>query len=102
MNKQEQIEEIQKIIGSCGSIKFTDLNCRTAPVTNYLGNGIVQLGETFNVQDVEVVNYKDNKELSSDFISYDELCDNCVDEIYHLIEEFNVSLNKVVDHIYGR
>lgn len=96
MNKQQKIEAIQKVLENTGSVSYQELNCRTAPVTNYLGGGIVQVGETFNQHDVEVVNYQGKKEISSDFVSYDELCENCVDEIYELIEEYNVLMEKTM------
>ena len=50
------------------------------------------LVETFNEDDVEIVTYNNETEIAYDNLSYDELSEDIIDEIYLLLE------NKLVEN----
>jgi hypothetical protein len=99
MTKTEQISEIKRIIGEWGSTSCSELETESSPCIRTIGNGrnnISQLAETFCVDGVEAVTYQHDMEISWDNVDYEDLSEDIVDEIYHIIEQYEVSNLKTI------
>lgn len=97
MTKEEQIAEIKRMIRNefNGSTTTCELEADSSPCISSVGTNkmnVSTLVETFNYDDVEIVTYNNETEIASDNLSYEELSEDIVDEIYHLLE------NKIVDN----
>lgn len=97
MTKQEQISEIKRIINEWGSVTSSELELESSPCVNSIGNSIgniSQLVEHFYSDGVEAVTYHDEIELGEEYIYYENLNENTIDEIYHIIEQYELSMIK--------
>lgn len=100
MNKSDQIYEIKRVISEWGSTSSCELELSCSPCINSMGNGknnVSQLVERFMSDGVEAVTYHDEVELGEEFIPYEDLDENLVDEIYNIIMEYDVSQKKLFD-----
>jgi len=51
--------------------------------------------ETFNLFDVRTITYQDEIELSANRYLYEDLPDSIIDEIFEIIQEYDVLMKKV-------
>jgi hypothetical protein len=94
MTKDEQISEIKRIIREWGSTSCAELETESSPCIKTIGNGrnnISQLVETFYVNSVEAVTYQDDTIIAWDNFDYEELSEDIINEIYEIIEQYEVS-----------
>lgn len=96
MTKEEQIAEIKSMIKNKfdGSTSTCELEADSSPCISSSGTNkmnVSTLVETFNSDDVEIVTYNNETEIAYDNLSYEELSEDIIDEIYHLLE------NKLID-----
>ena len=96
MEKQEQIKRIKEIIAEWGSVTSSELSLDASPCLNSIDD-IVQLVERFNYDDVTVVTYHNEIELSERDYSYEELPYNIIDEIYHIMMEYEIDMLKTIE-----
>jgi hypothetical protein len=98
MNKAEQISEIKRILRDCceGSTSPMELEANSSPCISSVGNkpNVSTLVEKFSDDGVIVVAYVDETEISSDFKEYEDLSEEIIDEIYNLLEQYEVGLEK--------
>lgn len=90
--KKNKIERIKYIIELWGSVNSAELQLDCSPCINSIGNGrnnVSQLIEHFGPTQVEAITYNDEIELGSEFIVYENLSDELIDEILPIIEEYN-------------
>lgn len=94
MTKDEQISEIKRIIREWGSTSCAELETESSPCIKSIGNGrnnISQLVERFFVGGVEAVTYQHETEIDWDNYDYEELSEDIINEIYEIIEQYEVS-----------
>lgn len=97
MEKNEQIFEIKRIIKEWGSVTSSKLELESSPCINSIGHGknnVSQLVEHFYQDCVEAVTYHDDDILGEEFISYDDLSDDIIWEIYNIIQEYEAGMLK--------
>jgi len=102
MTKEEQIKEIKRIIKEFGSTTSSELSLDCSPCINSIGNGknnVSQLVEHFNQDDVTAVTYNDETEIGEEEISYEDLSEDIIDEVYHIIEAYEVDMLKTEKRI---
>lgn len=99
MTKDEQISEIKRIIREWGSTSCAELETESSPCIKSIGNGrnnISQLVETFYVDSVEAVTYQDDTVIAWDNFDYEELSEDIINEIYEIIEQYDVLMYKTM------
>jgi len=105
MKKEEQISEIKRIVVEHfeGSVTTGELELGSSPCIMSTGNktNISFLVETFGEDNVTVVHYVNETEISEDDVDYEDLSDDIVDEIYNLLEEYEIGLDKTMNKIRG-
>ncbi len=90
--KEEQIDYIKKVIGDWGATNSSKLNLDHSPCVNSLGDGdVCELIESFNVDGVSTTIYDRNaEEIDWWNYTYEELSDDIIDEIWGIIEQYEV------------
>lgn len=90
MNREEKIAEIKRIIKVWGSTTTCELELDSSPCIMSVGNktNVSQLIEGFNEDDVDVVSYVNETEVSDDTLEYEELSDEIIDEIHSIMEDY--------------
>lgn len=96
MTKEEQISEIKRMIQNHfeGSTSTCELEADSSPCISSAGTNkmnVSTLVERFNISGVEIVTYNNETEIASDNLSYEELSEDIIDEIYNLLD------NAIVD-----
>jgi len=97
--RQEKIEFIKKVLFTWGDTSTTELELESSPVYNNLTGKICTLVEEFTEDYVHVVTYDDDIDIDEDDIPYEKLSDELIDEIYDLIEQYNIVQEKLYDSI---
>lgn len=100
MSKIEQIKKIRSIIDEWGSVNTCELGLDSSPCIKSIGNGknnVSQLVERFYRDGVEAITYHDEIELGIEFILYQDLDENIVDEIYNIMLEYDADMNKTME-----
>ena len=99
MEKQEKIERIKEIVFDWwGSVTTEQLQLDTSPCLNSIdGDDLIQLIERFNEYDVTAVTYYDDQIISERDYSYEELPYNIIDEIYHIMMEYEIDMLKTIE-----
>lgn len=101
MKKQRLIKEIKKMFDQLGqqSITMADMQSDHSPVAGSMGRNIWQLVETLRKEDVESVVYV--HDMASDWIdmSYEDLSQECLEDIHELLEYHQVAQGKLYDSI---
>ena len=98
--REEKIVKIIAVISDWGNTTPQELELDCSPCINSIGNGknnVSQLIEEFNSTDVLAVTYHDEIELGQENIAYDDLSDEIIDEIFEIIETYDVSMQKTMD-----
>jgi hypothetical protein len=88
MKKKKMIEEIKRVIGEKGMTTSGELELESSPCISSIGNGknnVSQLVESFYSDKVEAVTYHDEIALCEEFIPYEELKKEIIEEIYDII-----------------
>lgn len=102
MEKNEQITEIKRIIAEWGTTTASELELDSSPCINSLGNGknnVSKLVEMFNSDHITAVTYHDQNELGEEDIVYEDLSEDIIDEIYNIMEQYNLAQIKLYDSI---
>lgn len=112
MNKEEQIAEIKRMIQDKfdGSTSTYELEADSSPCISSAGTNkmnVSTLVERFNYDDVEIVTYNNETEIASDNLSYEELSEDIIDEIYNLlnnaeVDEDEIDLTNGVETKFGQ
>ena len=100
MNKKEKIERIHQIMDEWGSTTSGELELESSPCINSIGNGknnVSQLVEYFYRNYVTTITYHDEHELGENDIFYEDLSDDILDEILNILEEYDVSMTKLMN-----
>lgn len=98
MEKQEQIKEIKRIVHDWwGSVSSAQLQLDASPCLNSIDDDIVQLIEHFNKDDVTAVTYYKGNELSEREYLYEELPYNIIDEIYHIMLNYELDMIETME-----
>lgn len=82
------IEKIKLIISECGSFTTADIQATSSPVIKTLGKDTCQLAESFYKDKVEAVIYVHDNETSTDFLLYENLELDVLNEILELAKEY--------------
>jgi hypothetical protein len=98
MNKEEKIADIKRIIKNWGSTTTSELELCSSPCIMSTGNktNVSQLVEGFNADDVDVISYVNETEVSDDSLEYEELSDDIIDEIHSIILDYEVDCEKAM------
>ena len=91
MTKKKQISEIKRIIGEYGGTSTCELQLESSPCIGSIGNGkqnVCQLAEHFEANGVRAITYHDDNELGSEFIPYEKLNGDVINEIYNIMLEY--------------
>jgi hypothetical protein len=92
--KEKQIAYIKKVIKEWGSTTAGELQLESSPCVNSLAGGdVCELIESFNIDDVESVVYdRKGNEIDWNNISYEDLSEDLIDEIYNIIEAYEADM----------
>lgn len=99
MTREDQIIEIKRILRDCceESTNTCELEASSSPCISSTGTNrqnVSVLVERFSVDDVEVVTYLNETEIGEVTMTYEELSDDIIDEIYNLLEQYEIGLEK--------
>jgi len=98
MNKEEKIARIKSIIADWGSTNTAELDLDCSPCISSAGTNrmnVSTLVERFNLDDVEIITYNNETEIANDFIPYEDLSEEVIDEVFEIIEAYN--MEKIYD-----
>jgi hypothetical protein len=88
-DKEQKIKEIKMIIAEWGVVSIGELTfCESSPCISSIGNGkdnVSQLVEEFRLDYVQALTFIDEQELREDFINYEDLSNELIDEIYEIM-----------------
>ena len=97
MQKKTIIKKIKAIIEKHGtggeydkSITAADMQLNASPVISSVGKNTFQLAETFGLHKVTAVIYVHDREESEDYIAYEELEKDVLEEILFNLENYEV------------
>ena len=93
MNREEKIADIKRIIKTYGSTSPMDLDLGGSPCIMSTGN-VSQLIEGFNEDNVDVVSYVNETEVSEDSLEYEDLSDDIIDEIHSIMEDYETDCDR--------
>lgn len=82
--KKELIKKIKAIIKDYGSFTCADVEANSSPVIGSLGKNTFQLAESFYEHKVDAVMYVHDRETESEYIAYEDLKLDVLEEIYTL------------------
>lgn len=85
MEKTELINQIQRIIINFGEFTIADVEADGSPVINSLGNAHIY-AEEFGEHKVTAVLYVNDMETDEDYITYEDLSKDVLQEILFLAE----------------
>ena len=87
MTKKATIKAIKAIIKEHGSFTTADVQAQSSPCVATLG-GTTQLLEEFNYDKAKAICYdRQDEEVSEDFIPYEDLREDVLDEILFLAQD---------------
>jgi uncharacterized protein YfbU (UPF0304 family) len=92
------ITEIKSIIDKWGGVTVSELQLEASPVYNSFSKDIVQLVERFNRTDVTILCYVHDLEVDEFNVEYERLNEPLVNEIYDILIQYNVSMEKSFDN----
>jgi hypothetical protein len=90
MTNTEKISEIKNLIEEWGITNCFELGIKPPCITT-TGDGekvVKEVVESFYLDGVEIVTYKNNVQLDWDNVDYEDLSDDVIDEIYDIIEQY--------------
>lgn len=89
------IRRIKDIIKTWGNFNISDIEGEDSPIISSTGNGrnnIFVLIEGFNSDEVHTITYHDELEIDENFISYEELSDEIIEEVLRIIEVYEADM----------
>lgn len=86
MEKEELIYQIFRIIGDYGSFTTADVAADSSPCIASLGSHTHQLIEQFGPFKVTAITYVHDTEVDEDYIRYNDLSEDILEEILVLAE----------------
>ena len=89
MQKRTIIKKIKAIISEWGSFTVADIQANSSPVIKTLGKDTCQLAERFELHKVEAILYVHENETDSNYISYENLDKDVLEEILSLAEDWD-------------
>ena len=84
----EGIEYIKKVVREFGDFTIGSLEAESSPLVNSMGKDNIQLAEGFFESGIEAVTYVHETEVSEDFIAYEDLDKDVIDEIVLLAKHW--------------
>ena len=99
MTKEQYISEIKSIIDKWGGTTACELELEASPVYNTFGKDHIQLVERFNRNSVTIVSYIHETEVDEFEVDYDQLSENLLYDIYDILDQYNVGMEKTIDKI---
>ena len=93
MAKTEIINDINKILKKHGNTTIGELELDCSPCYSHVGE-MSALVEGFRQKYVEVVVYVDGNEVAEDWIDYELLSSDLLDEIYEIIVDYEIEQEK--------
>jgi hypothetical protein len=87
MKKANIIKKIKTIIENYGGFTTADVEATSSPVIKTLGKDTCMLAERFELHKIEAVIYVHENETSSDYIKYEDLKTDVLNEILELAEQ---------------
>ncbi len=98
-DRQNKIDRIMEILNMWGQTTTSELELESSPVYNNLTGRICSLVETFNPKYVSVVTYDDDIDINEFDVNYEDLSNELLDEIYEIIDKYDIAQNKLHDSI---
>ncbi len=98
--KASQISEIKKIIREWGSTSTSELELESSPCISSIGNdkqNVSQLVEMFYADHVEAITYQHDVEIGWDDIDYEDLSNEIINEIWHIMMDYDTEQQKTMD-----
>lgn len=95
-----KLQNIKRIVNTFGSFTIADLEGDSSPLINSMGKDNVQLAERFYDKGVDAITYVHETEVSDDFIEYENLNDDVIDEINTLAENYEADCIQKNNRIY--
>lgn len=102
MTKQKLIKEIKRIYNEIdtGSITMSEMGADHSPIAGSLGTTAYQLVETLYEDRVETQIYVNDRESDGfEDVSYEDLPQDCLEDIHELLENHLIGLDKTMDKI---
>ena len=105
MTKHKQIKAIKKIMEEFDSLSAMEMMLDSSPCINAIGSGknqTIQLAEIFEKDGVIAITYHNDLEIGEEYIMYENLDENVIDEILKNLEDYigNSSDNDVDANFY--
>lgn len=102
MTKEEEITEIKRILREhCeGNTSTCELEADHSPCISSTGTNkqnVSVLVERFNTEDAEVITYLNETEIADDTVSYEDLDEDVIHDIYQLLEDYEADCNKTFE-----
>lgn len=97
--RQSKIDRIKEILGIWGMTTTSELELESSPVYYTISNDVCALIEVFTQDCVRVLTYNDEIVIDENDVSYEDLSNELIDEIYDIIENYDVNQNKLHDSI---
>ena len=85
--KLEKIRNIKRIINTYGGFHISELDGEGSPVIKTMGKDHTLLAEEFNEQ-VTAITYVHEVETNEDYIDYEDLSDDLIDQINVIAEDY--------------
>jgi hypothetical protein len=102
MQKRTIIKRIKEYVSkNDGEITTADCEADSSPVIASLGKNTFQLAETFGFHKVTAVTYVHDTETDEDYIPYEDLKKDVLEEILRLVENYVDGLEKTMDKCRG-
>lgn len=87
--KRTIIKEIKKIIQDWGGFSTADVEANSSPVIATLGKDTHQLAERFDLHKVTVITYVHENETDTDYVKYEDLDKDVLEEILNLAQDWD-------------
>lgn len=98
MGKGRTITAIKAIIDKWGgSISTNDMESESSPIYNQVSKDHYSLIERFYRDEVEVVTYVHQQEVDVFNVSYENIDEDLLEEIYNELEAYDVGMDKTLD-----
>jgi hypothetical protein len=97
MKKSEKIEVIKRIIREFGETSTSTLEASSSPVVRSVAKDHFELAERFGLDDVDVIEYVHETEVNEYSVSYEDLEEDVICEIFRLMEEYEADMIKTND-----
>lgn len=97
MQKRTIIKKIKAIIAKIGEVTSTEIQLDSSPCILSIGGHTCQLIETFGQHKVTAVTYIHDREEDEDYISYEDLKKDILEEILFDLENYEVEQDKFLE-----